>query len=75
MDLAEFKMLIYGGQMLTQQLLAMANSIKYKASKGVVENLYVLRGLIDHSKYLEKCSGILFMTLRNVLTAYGLKTV
>ena len=75
MDLAEFKMLICGGQMLTQQLLAMANSIKYKASKAVVENLYVLRGLIDHSKYLEKCCGILLMTLRNVLTAYGLKTV
>ena len=32
MDLAEFEMFIDGGQMLTQQLLAMANSIKYKAS-------------------------------------------
>ena len=31
-DPAGFKMFISGGQMLTQQLLAMTNSIKYKAS-------------------------------------------
>ena len=142
MDPAGFKreMFINGGQMLTQSLLAMANSTKNKAStplrwnkmyiqilkkkngsvrklsnyrgiflvlivsiifekllknrvtplleenmtkfqtggvknKGVVDNLLALRGLTDHSKYLKKELWITFMTLRNVLTAYGLKTV
>ena len=37
--------------------------------KGVVDNLFVLRGLIDHSNYFAK----LFMTLKNDLLAYGLK--
>ena len=42
---------------------------------GVMDSLFVLRGLIDHSKYLKKELWITFMTLRNVLTAYGLKTI
>ena len=127
MDPAGFirEMFINGGQMLTQSLLAMANSIKNKAStplqwnqmyiqtlkkkngsvrklsnyrgislvpiisiifeqllksrvtplleetmskfqtgdvknKGVVDNLFLLRGLIDHSKYLKKELWITF---------------
>ena len=43
--------------------------------KGVVDNLFMLRGLIDHSNYLAKELWITFCdTLKNVLIAYGLKT-
>ena len=42
-----------------------------RKSKGVVDNLFILRGIIDHSKYLGR---ELLMTLKNVLTDYGLRT-
>ena len=142
MDPAGFirEMFINGGQMLTQSLLAMANSIKNKAStplqwnqmyiqtlkkkngsvrklsnyrgiflvpiisiifekllknrvtplleenmakfltggvknKGVVDNLFVLRGLIDHSKYLKKELWITFHDIQKCFDSLGLKTV
>ena len=42
--------------------------------KGVVDNLFILRGIIDHSVYLNKPTFLHSMTLKNVLIAYGWKT-
>ena len=43
--------------------------------KGVTDNLFILRGIIDHSKYLGKELWISFYDIENVLTVCGLKTV
>ena len=40
--------------------------------KGAVDNLFVSRGLIDHSNYLAKELWITFYDTENVLIAYGL---
>ena len=42
--------------------------------KGVVDNLFILRGIIDHSVYLKNLLLLHSITLKNVLIAYGLKT-
>ena len=41
--------------------------------KGVADNLFVLRRLIDHSNHLAKELWINFYTLKNVLIVYGLR--
>ena len=43
--------------------------------KGVVDNLSILRGMIDHSKYLGRNCGLHSMILKNVSTVYGWKIV
>ena len=43
--------------------------------KGVVDNLFILKGTIDHLKYLGKELGLHSMILKNVLTVYGWKIV
>ena len=43
--------------------------------KGVTDNLFILRGIIDHSKYFGKELSISFYDIKNVLAVCGLKTV
>ena len=43
--------------------------------KGVVDNLFVVRGIVNHAKYLGKDCGSLLMTLKNALIVYCLKIV
>ena len=40
--------------------------------EGVIDNLFLLRALIDHSKYMDKQLWITFYDI-SVLIAYGLK--
>ena len=39
--------------------------------KGVIDNLFLLRALIDHSKYMGKQLWLTFSDMRNVSTVYG----
>ena len=41
--------------------------------KGVADNLFILREVIDHSNTLKRNYGLHSMILKNVLTVYGCK--
>ena len=44
--------------------------------KSVTDNLFILRGAIDHARYLgKKVFSSLSMTLKNILTTFGYRIV
>ena len=42
--------------------------------KGVVDNLMILRGIVEHAKYLGQGLWLTFYDIEKCLIAYGLKT-
>ena len=70
MDPPGFKMFISGGQMLTQQLLAMANFIKYKASTSLQWNKMYIQTLKKKHSSVRKLSnygGIFLVPIMSII--------
>ena len=77
MDPAGFKMFINGEQMLTQQLLAMANFIKYKASTPLQWNKMYIQTLKKKNSSVRKLSnyrGIFLVPIISIIFENLLKT-